>query len=299
MARKKTNYCAICQQAFRGRADKKTCSERCRKRLQRAKSVIEQDVKEAKQAVEKSLHKIETKIVPVNAGEQGYIAGTAPTSNPIVAPDITPPPKPVDSIEPAPVNLLVKPIPMQAPPVPKTVPASFTAPSTPRPTPPPVASQPSVAPAVNDLFAPISTKEGLQPGIALETLDKRTYSEARPTFINQDTKRKLWNLRRDGVLVTATIAVVILVASLFATFQHHHQQAQDLASKIQAQNVAVEGNNPIAPSTELPLQSGADTLVLNGNLLTKGSISLYDGQNYARFQANNISGSRTFSLPDA
>jgi hypothetical protein len=43
MARQKTKLCPSCQQVFRGRKDAKTCSDRCRKRLQRAKDLLIHD----------------------------------------------------------------------------------------------------------------------------------------------------------------------------------------------------------------------------------------------------------------
>ncbi|MGA3150756.1 MAG: hypothetical protein ABSD10_04120, partial [Candidatus Saccharimonadales bacterium] len=40
MVRQKTRTCVVCNQPFKGRPNAKTCSERCRKRLQRAKTLL-------------------------------------------------------------------------------------------------------------------------------------------------------------------------------------------------------------------------------------------------------------------
>lgn len=44
MARRVRKVCPSCQQLFVGRRDAKTCSERCRKRLQRARLLLDKDV---------------------------------------------------------------------------------------------------------------------------------------------------------------------------------------------------------------------------------------------------------------
>jgi len=55
MARQKTKNCIVCRQPFSGRPNAKTCSARCRKRLQRAKSLLSREIHEAETAE----HKIE------------------------------------------------------------------------------------------------------------------------------------------------------------------------------------------------------------------------------------------------
>lgn len=44
MARQKTKNCLYCYSPFRGRRDAKTCSNRCRKGLQRARVLLERDL---------------------------------------------------------------------------------------------------------------------------------------------------------------------------------------------------------------------------------------------------------------
>jgi hypothetical protein len=46
MARQKKKTCLYCYAPLGGRRDAKTCSPRCRKRLQRARSLLEQDLEQ-------------------------------------------------------------------------------------------------------------------------------------------------------------------------------------------------------------------------------------------------------------
>lgn len=99
MARQKTKLCPSCQRIFRARVDAVACSERCRKRLQRAKKTLAQEaevVKDSATHVLKSLeHKISTELSS-GAMEKGFIGdGDSPSSSTAIASPPLPPPPPV------------------------------------------------------------------------------------------------------------------------------------------------------------------------------------------------------------
>src|SRR5579859_2215241 len=101
MARQKIKNCVSCNQPFRGRADKKTCSDRCRKRIQRVKTVIAHEAEAVKESAENVLEKIEATVVPSFATEGGFIADTATAPPPQLAQQPAPTiPQPIPSVAP-------------------------------------------------------------------------------------------------------------------------------------------------------------------------------------------------------
>jgi len=73
MARQKTKNCIVCRQPFSGRPNAKTCSARCRKRLQRAKSLLSREIHEAETAE----HKIEKWAEEVVKSLENRVGATA------------------------------------------------------------------------------------------------------------------------------------------------------------------------------------------------------------------------------
>ncbi|MBI1952116.1 hypothetical protein HYS42_00135, partial [Candidatus Saccharibacteria bacterium] len=99
MARQKTKICLSCSQLFRGRSDAQTCSERCRKRLYRAKQALVNDAKSIENSAKNALHSatesfkslqsaLAADLLPVADTEAGFIGNT---STPTLQ---TPPPTP-------------------------------------------------------------------------------------------------------------------------------------------------------------------------------------------------------------
>src|SRR5665811_38094 len=79
MAHQKTKICISCHQLFRGRRDAKTCSERCRKRAQRVKTLLVRETELAKESAEKALENLEHELKPAFATEEGFIGDTPAT----------------------------------------------------------------------------------------------------------------------------------------------------------------------------------------------------------------------------
>ena len=94
MARKTNKICISCNQTFRGRRDARTCSERCRKRAQRAKNLLTSEVGQIKQSAEKIFSGIESEIRPVFVTEGGFVGdvSTNPSAGSIAnEPEAIPP----------------------------------------------------------------------------------------------------------------------------------------------------------------------------------------------------------------
>ena len=73
MARQKTKICPSCNRLFRARVDAKACSDRCRKRLYRAKLALATEAETLKQDAEHIVQEVESKIEPEFATEGGYV----------------------------------------------------------------------------------------------------------------------------------------------------------------------------------------------------------------------------------
>ncbi|HET9850066.1 MAG TPA: hypothetical protein VFP35_00325, partial [Candidatus Saccharimonadales bacterium] len=74
-------HCVVCNTLFVGRVDAKTCSSRCRKRLQRTKSLLSREVGAIKQSAESAAKEIENLIEPKYADDEGFIGeGALPPS---------------------------------------------------------------------------------------------------------------------------------------------------------------------------------------------------------------------------
>jgi hypothetical protein len=117
----KTNKkCLSCNRAFIGRRDAKTCSDRCRKQLQRAKYGISRELGEIKEAAKTAIEEIGSLSALTAQNEQGFVAATDTQPVQTITPDpprvekvyvqpveITPPP-PYDPQTLAPVNPITK-----------------------------------------------------------------------------------------------------------------------------------------------------------------------------------------------
>ncbi|HXY18115.1 MAG TPA: hypothetical protein VEH48_01685, partial [Candidatus Nitrosopolaris sp.] len=77
MARQVNKVCQSCQKVFKGRPNAKTCSDRCRKRLQRAKTAVENEAERVIVRVEKAADEIAGKVVPSFATEAGFVGDKA------------------------------------------------------------------------------------------------------------------------------------------------------------------------------------------------------------------------------
>jgi len=101
MARVKTKVCLACGESLRGRRDTKTCSARCRKRLHRAKILLQQEVDQARQATQTVAKDLGSAIGPSFATEGGFI-GEATATPVATMPIRTPAPTPATTSTPAP-----------------------------------------------------------------------------------------------------------------------------------------------------------------------------------------------------
>jgi len=63
MARQKTSICLSCNTTFRSRRGAKTCSDRCRKRLQRANASVKKEAVKLEQEVAHVEQAVEQKVV--------------------------------------------------------------------------------------------------------------------------------------------------------------------------------------------------------------------------------------------
>jgi len=145
MARQKTKICLSCQRVFRGRADARTCSERCRKRLQRAKAAVETEVEHIEHSTGEAVKGLEAKLTS-HATEEGFATGVA-------APATTLPANPLPTLQPAPPSVY-------SPPVSESLDGST------QPTAPSTAPMPLVTPAAQaDLSVPAEPAH--QPGVVL------------------------------------------------------------------------------------------------------------------------------------
>src|SRR3954470_20652269 len=70
---KANKKCVSCGTPFEGRRDARTCSARCRKRMQRAKSLLSTELDNIKQAAETGLRDIEALVDPRLADEKGFV----------------------------------------------------------------------------------------------------------------------------------------------------------------------------------------------------------------------------------
>ena len=109
MERRKQKTCVVCKQRFSGRPNAKTCSARCRKRLQRAKDLladetfhIKQTAKRVEASAERALKRLESRVA-TETGEAGFVEVSSanspkpplplPTSQPPAGfPDLSSPP---------------------------------------------------------------------------------------------------------------------------------------------------------------------------------------------------------------
>jgi len=145
MARRKTKICLSCQRVFRGRADARTCSERCRKRLQRAKAAVETEVEHIEHSAKEAVEGLEAKLTS-HATEEGFAAG-------VVASAATLPVNPLPTLQPAPPSVY-------SPPVSESLDGST------QPIAPSMAPMPSVTPVAQaDLSVPAEPAH--QPGAVL------------------------------------------------------------------------------------------------------------------------------------
>src|SRR5665213_1890762 len=94
MAKQKSKLCVSCNQVFRSTGRAQTCSERCRKRLYRAKKLLAQETSLIREIASETLQAVEKEIFPKTATEEGFIQVEEPAtltpSNPISAPTLTP-----------------------------------------------------------------------------------------------------------------------------------------------------------------------------------------------------------------
>ena len=117
MARPKNKLCPGCNTVFRAKSDAKTCSPKCRKRLERARKALENEVQavvHSAQAVVESVESVArkaesavlTELSPAMATQQGFIA--TPSTKPTVAPAFSPaiPPAPVSIVPAEPASLV-------------------------------------------------------------------------------------------------------------------------------------------------------------------------------------------------
>ena len=91
MARQETKICLSCRKLFRGRVDAKTCSEVCRKRLQRTRSLVERvehevehEAHQIEAAAEEAIGRIAVRVVPTYATQSGFV-GDNTSAQPLYA----------------------------------------------------------------------------------------------------------------------------------------------------------------------------------------------------------------------
>jgi len=72
MARQKKRTCLYCYAQLTGRRDAKTCSDRCRKRLQRARLLLEQNLSEQLRYPDDTDHELDNRL-----GEKNILVASA------------------------------------------------------------------------------------------------------------------------------------------------------------------------------------------------------------------------------
>jgi hypothetical protein len=88
MAKSKIKTCEVCLNLFRGRADARTCSVRCRKRLQRQAEALTREAEKVVVRVESAAKamgsELEDFVLPAYATQEGFVA--APTPGTLITP---------------------------------------------------------------------------------------------------------------------------------------------------------------------------------------------------------------------
>jgi hypothetical protein len=75
----KSKICVSCSTAFIGRRDAKTCSDRCRKKLQRVKANLAKELASIERSAKRTLHELEADLSLAQQSQQGFIGETDPT----------------------------------------------------------------------------------------------------------------------------------------------------------------------------------------------------------------------------
>ncbi|HET9721868.1 MAG TPA: hypothetical protein VFP32_02450, partial [Candidatus Saccharimonadales bacterium] len=310
MARKVTKQCPACKQLFTARRDAKTCSERCRKRMQRAIKALAAEAEVAKTGLESALtetahaaehvtERVEALIKPDFAGEGGFVgdADNAQTlaSQPVAQANISQPEIPAPSLQSS-SEPVAEPAPEPAP-----EPASEPLPSVP-PTYVPPPSQPSSfdvqqvqigesledSSAVSDSTASVSGA-----GTVISTADETPVSgalESEETSYEgppHDYSRLIKTLAYGAFGVFALISSI--AALIVYTSGHHKHPANskqpDLSSLLSG---AAAANSPNSN-----LHINFDTVIDNGKSLTATGTVLVQNEvdSTASFAVQNSAGS--------
>jgi len=272
MARQKTKICLSCQRVFRGRADARTCSERCRKRLQRAKASVESEVEHIEHSAKEAVEGLEAHLTS-HATEEGFAAGIGlPITAPSVNPPLTPPASPATTYAPPASESLENNQPAPLVPAPSTQTTLLTQT-------PPRAAQPEVAHAPGAVLAPATsgpsviqpttsaaqpslTAVPLAPGPLTPPIGPSVEVPKQPRF-----QRHLFRLPASakfaisGAFVVSVVAIVMyLLGNQFA-----HNQA---GSNTNVNAPAATASSELSNSGGSTLQINRTTIIAGGNSLT-------------------------------
>ena len=219
---------------------------------------------------------------------------------------VTPQPAaPVTPVGPTTPVTPIAPVGPVTPVVPATLPAAalstpmrnlepVVAPATPLVVPPAVVvSTPAPLPVIQ---APVSEPVAMPTA---EVLDQQPQEVNTVTMPKQRRSWKAGTARKLALVAVALMGITVIATYLMGVSQRvakDGDQTPLLSSGIKEQDL--NASLPVDSSSGLALQGTADTLIVNGDLVTTGALKLYSGDYYTNFVQGTISGDRSYSLPD-
>jgi hypothetical protein len=108
-----------------------------------------------------------------------------------------------------------------------------------------------------------------------------------------------------GIKFAAIIVTVTAVALTggFAAYSRNRSSnsgaGNQIGQRFQEQDVQPSDVIPVVSLPGTPLQGTADTIIINGDLVTQGAVKLYSGSQFSNIVQGTITADQTYTLPDA